>query len=208
MRGQRLLSARLRHLQMNRAATIALLVVCGACGGADVELLDPSDGGSLDGASSLDSSVDATTTTDGGSQDASTTLDVTQPKDAAPPPYQNPGIACGNVECDPDADLCCGTPTSYYPQETYSFACESLTDFVQCAAGLPIDCDDDQDCPNGQSCCATIGYQDYSKVACQAGPCANTIYAQEAHFCDPKNSNCQSSTCKPAPYLTGYFTCQ
>ncbi len=196
---------------MNRVATIALLVVCGACGGADVELLDPSDGGqSFDAASSLDSSVRCDDDADGGSPtDGATAPDAPQAKDAAPPPYQDPGIACAKTYCDQDADLCCGTPTSYYPQETYSFACEPLSDLVQCAGGLPIYCDDDKDCANGESCCATIGYQDYSKVACQAGPCANTVYGQEAHFCDPKNSNCaQNTTCKPAPYLTGYFACQ
>jgi len=193
---------------MKRLALLAF--ACAACSGADVDLLAPADGSAID---STEPTPDSSAPVDASQSDASADadagfVDVAPPIDAAPP-YQDPGIACGNTHCDQDADLCCGTITSYYPEDTYSFACEALSDLVQCAAGLPIDCDDDRDCPSGESCCATLGYQDYSKVQCQQGPCTNTIYGQEVHFCDPNDSDCaQNTTCKPAPYLTGYFTCQ
>jgi hypothetical protein len=189
--------------------SIALLVAgVVACGGADLGILGAPDGSTLDAVSPDDAAQNETSSANDASPDDIAAPDATV-IDAGPPPYQDPGIACGKVDCDPDASLCCGTATSYYPQTTYSFACEPLSDFVQCAGGLPVYCDDDKDCPTTQSCCATVGYQSYSKVACQAGPCMNTVYGMESHFCDPKASDCDgNTTCKPAPYLSGYYACQ
>jgi len=160
---------------MKRAAALAAgLVAClVACGGAENSAL-------LEDASIVTPGDDAKAPEDSTSpDDVATEPDVTPPpKDAAPPkdggnPYVDPGIACGNGDCDPSKNLCCGTITSYYPTYTYSFACEPLTDVVQCAAGLGVYCDDDHDCASGV-CCGDLDSQGhYAKVSCKA-TCINS----------------------------------
>ena len=194
---------------MKRAA---LLVGCLACSGADSSSL-------LQDASIVTPGEDASTPTSDATspEDVVAKPDVTQPppKDAAPPPkdagnpYVDPGIACGNADCDPTKNLCCGTITSYYPQYTYAFACEALTDLVQCAAGLPVYCDDDHDCASGV-CCGDLDQQNhYAKVSCKA-TCTGFVWPYtQVHFCDPKAPKCDGNqTCTASTSLPGYWVCQ
>ncbi len=193
--------------QLVAFAFVSALAV--ACGGADLGLLAPNDGSiaSLDAQPSDDASPnDDANELDAAPPSDASTLDVTPIKDAA---YQDPGIACGKTECDPKANLCCGTVTSYYPQMTYSYACEPLSDLVQCAAGMPVYCDDDKDCPSASPFCCGTHSQSYSKIACQAQACANSVFGQQDHMCDPKASDCDGqTTCKASPVNAAYFTCQ
>jgi hypothetical protein len=192
---------------MKRAVSLAFLL---ACGGAD------------DSALFKDSSVvtpgdDASTPTEDATSpdDVATKPDVTPTKDAAPPkdagnPYVDPGIACGNADCDPSKNLCCGTITSYYPTYTYSFACEALTDLVQCAGGAPVYCDDDHDCPNNGVCCGDLDQQNhYAKVSCKT-TCTGFVWPYtQVHFCDPKAPKCDTNqTCTASQSLSGYYVCQ
>ncbi len=195
---------------MKRAALLACLV---ACSGAD--------------ASPLFDDAGATA-----QPDASQTFDASPPSEAGPPdeagnpndggvfkdatakdagtPYQDPGIACGTSECDASAALCCGSITSYYPQYTYAFACEPLTDLVQCTAGVPIYCDDDHDGPNSGICCGDLDWQGhYSKVSCKT-TCTGTVLGYtQVHFCDPKAPKCDTNQkCTASTSLSGYFVCQ
>jgi hypothetical protein len=148
--------------------------------------------------------------------DAATQPDVPTPppKDAAPPkdagnPYVDPGIACGNAECDPTKNLCCGDITSYYPNYTYAFACEALTDLVQCATGVPVYCDDDHDCASGVCCGDLDGQNHFAKVSCKA-TCTGVVWPYtQVHLCDPKSPKCDTNqTCTASPSLPGYFVCQ
>ncbi len=192
---------------MKRLAALAILVV--ACGGADgSSLFDASVTPSDDGSTPVD---DATAP-----DDVATQPDVTPPtKDASPPkdagnPYVDPGIACGNAECDPSKNLCCGSITSYYPMYTYAFACEALTDLVQCAAGVPVYCDDDHDCPNNGVCCGDLDSQNhFAKVSCKA-TCTGVVWPYtQVHFCDPKAPKCDvNQTCTATQSLPGYYVCQ
>lgn len=202
---------------MTRSAIVsacAALALATACGGADGSpLLAPQDGGVtlLDVANNEDSASNADATlppTDASTSDAASSKDAATPKDAGNP-YQDPGIGCGTSNCAESSDLCCVSITSYYPQLTYAYACEPLTDLAHCPAGIPIYCDDDQDCSGGQVCCGDLGYQQYSKVSCKA-TCTGVVYgAQQIHFCNPKQPLCDSGqTCKPSMVMTGYFVCQ
>jgi len=191
---------------MKRVASIALLV---ACGGAESSSLFQDASVVTPGDDAEAPALDATSPDDVVAQP-----DVTQVKDAAPPkdsgnPYVDPGIACGNGECDPSKNLCCGTITSYYPQYTYAFACEPLTDLVQCAAGLGIYCDDDHDCASGV-CCGDLDSQNhYAKVSCKA-TCTGYVWPYtQVHFCDPKAPKCDTNqTCTASTSLPGYYVCQ
>lgn len=195
-----------------RAAAFVLAAFASGCGGADgSSLLEAQDGGpsALDATAPLDATPapEAAPPADASAPDVGT-KDAEPPKDAGNP-YQDPGIACGNADCGPATQLCCGTVTSYYPQYTYSFACEPTSDLVQCAAGSPIYCDDDHDCTGGQLCCGDLGYQSYSKVSCKA-TCTGNVYGYtQVHFCDPKAPTCDTKqTCKASTLLPGYFACQ
>jgi hypothetical protein len=191
---------------MKCVAALAILV---ACGGAESSALfqDASVPPGDDASSPMD---DATAP-----DDVATQPDATPPpKDAAPPkdagnPYVDPGIACGNAECDPSKNLCCGSVTSYYPTYTYAFACEALTDLVPCATGVPVYCDDDHDCASGVCCGDLDGQNHFAKVSCKA-TCTGVVwpYAQ-VHFCDPKSPKCDTNqTCTASPSFPGYFVCQ
>ena len=198
---------------MKRFALLGFLV---ACSGADGSPL-------LDGQDASAPPIDASQTIDashpneeaGPPQDAGNSNDAGGEKDATPvkdsaPPYQDPGIGCGNTDCDPQSNLCCGTVTSYYPQYTYSFACEPLSDLVQCAAGIGVYCDSDHDCPNNGICCGDLDWQGhYSKVSCKT-TCTGSVYGYtQVHFCDPKAPDCDSGqTCTASTALSGYFVCQ
>jgi hypothetical protein len=193
---------------LNRIWPLAFVL---ACSGAD--------GSSL--LSAQDASLpieDATTPDDAVADDAEAPPDVSLPdaistKDAAPKdagnPYVDPGIACGNAECDPTKNLCCGSITSYYPQYTYAFACEPLSDLVQCAAGLGIYCDSDHDCASGV-CCGDLDSQNhYAKVSCKP-TCTGYVWPYtEVHFCDPKAPKCDTNQkCAASTALSGYYVCQ
>jgi hypothetical protein len=174
-----------------------------------------------DGSSLFDGNDAATTLPDASSPDVGTepppdagiSVDALPPKDVyvkdVGNPYVDPGIACGTTDCAPDADICCGTITSYYPTYTYSYACQALNPYVQCAGGLPLYCDDDHDCPTGQVCCGDLGYQNYAKVSCKPS-CTGSLYGyQQIHFCDPKAPDCDSTqACTASTVLTGYYVCQ
>ncbi|HEY1954954.1 MAG TPA: hypothetical protein VGH28_05065 [Polyangiaceae bacterium] len=194
---------------MNARVAGALVFAC-ACGGSDaVNLFD-------DASAPADATapLDASPAPDSAIQDAAALPDVVSVKDATPPkdagnPYQDPGIACGNAECDAAAALCCGTITQYFPEYAYAFACEPASDLVQCAAGLPVHCDDDHDCPSGV-CCGDLDFQGhYSKVSCKPTCTGTVLGSTQVHFCDPKAPDCDNGqTCKAAAGLTGYFACQ
>ena len=194
---------------MNARAAGVLVLAC-ACGGADPSSLFDDAGAKLDATAPLDASPkpDAAPPHDAGPPDAVAAKDAEPPKDAGSP-YQDPGVACGTTDCAPGSQLCCGTVTSYYPQYTYSFACESTSDLVQCAAGLPIYCDSDHDCDGGQVCCGDLNYQNYAKVSCKP-TCTGNVYGYtQVHFCDPKAPDCDvNQTCKASVLLPGYYTCQ
>jgi hypothetical protein len=161
-------------------------------------------------------------TGDASTQETSVEDATSPPVDAAPPPadakpvkdagtpYQDPGIACGNADCDPAKDLCCASITSYYPQYTYAFACEPLSDLVQCAAGLGIYCDSDHDCPDSGVCCGDLdGQNHFAKVSCKPTCTGQTWPYTEIHFCDPKNPDCDSNQkCAASTALPGYYVCQ
>ena len=192
---------------MKRLAAIAVVVACGGAESSslfqDASIITPGDDAS--------SPVDDATAPD----DVVTQPDVVVTKDAAPPkdagnPYVDPGIACGNAECDASTNLCCGSITSYYPTYTYAFACEALSDLVQCAAGLPIYCDDDHDCPNSGVCCGDLDQQNhYTKVSCKT-TCTGYVFPYtQVHFCDPKNPKCDTNqSCTASTSLPGYYVCQ
>lgn len=184
-----------------------------ACGGTDgSSLFDPHDAAApaVDATAPLDASTQPDVTTlddasivfEAGGQDATTIVDAGKP-------YTDPGVLCGGGECDPSTQLCCGSVTSYYPQVTYSFACEATSDLAQCTAGLPVYCDDDHDCPSSQLCCGDLGQQGYSKVSCKA-TCTGVVWgSQQVHFCDPNAPDCDTNqTCKASTVLSGYFVCQ
>jgi hypothetical protein len=193
---------------MKRLVALAAVI---ACGGAESSSL-------FQDASVVTPGDDASTPVDDATapDDVATQPDVAPPtKDASPPkdsgnPYIDPGIACGNTDCDPSKNLCCGTITSYYPQYTYAFACEPLSDLVQCAAGVGVYCDDDHDCPNNGVCCGDLDSQNhYAKVSCKA-TCTGTVWPYtQVHFCDPKNPKCDTSQkCTASTSLPGYYVCQ
>lgn len=186
------------------------VVAAAACGGAnEIPLLDDSgspeqpDSTAPDDASPEPDATtdDAKPPNDGGAADAIPDKDSST--------YVDPGIACGNDECDPSQDLCCRTVTSYYPQVTYGYACEALSDVVKCAAGAGIYCDDDHDCDGGELCCGDLNYNGYAKVSCKP-TCTGTVYGyQQIHFCDPKAPDCDGSqTCVASTQAPGYFVCQ
>lgn len=192
---------------MKRLGLLAALLV--ACGGAENSSL-------FQGASTVTPGDDASTPTEDATspEDVVTQPDVGPVKDATPPkdsgnPYVDPGIACGNDQCDPSKNLCCASITSYYPQYTYAFACEPLSDLVQCAAGLPVYCDDDHDCASGV-CCGDLDSQNhYAKVSCKA-TCTGYVWPYtQVHFCDPKAPKCDTNQkCTVSTSLPGYYVCQ
>jgi len=193
---------------MKRGALLACVLV--ACSGAEpTSLLQ--DGSVITPVQDASTPVEDATSPD----DVVTQPDVGPPtKDATPSkdsgnPYVDPGIACGNGDCDPSKNLCCGTITSYYPSYTYAYACEPLSDLVQCAAGLGIYCDSDKDCATGV-CCGDLDSQShYAKVSCKA-TCTGYVWPYtQIHFCDPKAPKCDTSqTCGPSQALSGYYVCQ
>jgi len=197
----------------SRLRAPAALVVLVACGGAEPSSLF--DSGALaqgDASQTPDAIADneAGSPEDAGNlNDGGVTTKDAAPKDAGNP-YQDPGIACGNTECDASAALCCGSITSYYPQYTYAFACEPLTDLVQCAAGVPVYCDDDHDCPNSGVCCGDLDFQGhYAKVTCKTTCTGNVLGYTQVHFCDPKAPDCSTNQkCVASTSLSGYFVCQ
>jgi len=198
---------------IRRAVVLVACVAVAACSGAaDTPLLGSQDGSTTqpDATTPVDASPEpeAAPPSDAGEPSDAGVVDAA-PKDAAPP-YQDPGVACGTTDCDPSADLCCRTVTSYYPQMTYAYACESLGDLVKCAAGLAIYCDDDEDCDGGQICCGSLGYSGFAGVQCQATCTGYNIYGQQQiHFCDPKAPDCDvNQQCVPSTQLSGYSVCQ
>jgi len=194
---------RLQHLL---ALTAGALFV--ACGGADgSSLLDGDSGAANDATTVPDGSVTQDAGADVVTLDAST-KDSAMVKDTGTP-YVDPGITCGTADCDAGAELCCVSITSYYPTYTYSFACEQTTDLVQCAAGIPIYCDDDHQCTGGQVCCGDLGNPTYAKVSCKA-TCTGFVFGYEQiHFCNPNASDCGTGqSCKPSTVITGYYVCQ
>jgi hypothetical protein len=187
---------------------VALAFACFACGGTDSSTLFQ-DGSVTPGDDATTPVEDATSP-----DDVVTQPDVGPIKDAGPKdtgnPYIDPGIACATAGyCDPSKDLCCLTITSYYPTYAYSFACEPLTDLVQCAAGVGIYCDSDHDCPSGL-CCGDLDSQNhYAKVSCKP-TCTGYVWPYtQVHFCDPKAPKCDGSqTCVASQVLSGYYVCQ
>jgi hypothetical protein len=193
---------------MKRALLLFVASSIWACGGADTSSL-------FQDASVITPGDDASSPLDAASpDDVQSQPDVVTIKDAAPPkdsgnPYVDPGIACGTAECDPSKNLCCGSITSYYPQYTYAFVCEPLSDLVQCAAGVGIYCDDDHDCASGL-CCGDLDSQNhYAKVSCKA-TCSGYVWPYtQIHFCDPKAPKCDGNqTCTASTALPGYHVCQ
>jgi hypothetical protein len=182
-----------------------------ACGGAvSSPLLEPEDASApvLDATAPLDAAPQADAVApDGGGPIEAGHADALPPVEAGPPP--DPGVLCGQTDCDPSTDLCCRTVTSYYPQTTYGFACEPLSDLVQCGTGLGIYCDDDHDCDGGTVCCGDLGYNGYTKVSCKAS-CTGTVYGyQQIHFCDPQAPDCDTNQqCVASTVLKGYSVCQ
>jgi len=197
-----------------RGRTIAWLALAAvACGGASgPSLLDPSDAGTGEPDSSVtppdaSSQPDASPPEDGGATDGAV-ADAAPPEDANK--YQDPGVACGQTDCDPSTSLCCRTVTTYYPQITYGYACEPLSDLVKCAAGTSIYCDDDQDCDGGQVCCGDLGYNSgYAKVSCKETCSGVVLGYTQIHFCDPNAPDCDvNQTCGASQAAPGYFVCQ
>jgi len=197
---------------MTRAALLAFVVACSGADGSP--LLEGQDASAppLDASQTVDASPpsEAGPPEDAGNPgDAGGGKDATAPKDSGTT-YQDPGIGCGNTDCDPQTNLCCGTITSYYPSYTYAFACEPLSDLVQCAAGLGVYCDDDHDCPNSGVCCGDLDSQNhYAKVSCKP-TCTGYVWPYtQVHFCDPKAPKCDTNQkCVASTALSGYFVCQ
>ncbi len=194
---------------MQRGALLCVWA-CGAlaCGGtSDNTLLDGQDASAQDSTTSQDASAGNDVVT----SDVMTQPDVATDTGTAPDSgkYVDPGITCGGTHCPPSTDLCCSTITSYYPTYTYAYACEALSDLVQCAAGIPIYCDDDAECMGGDVCCGDLGYQTYAKVSCKP-TCTGIVFGyQQVHFCNPNASDCGTGqTCKASTQMPDYYVCQ
>jgi len=181
--------------------------VCGAlaCGGTSLT--------SLPDASTQDASVsqDAAAESDASASDVTTPVDATADTGSTSDAdkYVDPGITCGGTYCPEASELCCTTITSYYPSYTYAYACEALSDLVQCPAGIAIYCDDDTECTGGDVCCGNLGNPTYTKVSCQPTCTGNVFGYQQIHFCNPNAADCGTGqTCKPSPQMPDYYVCQ
>jgi hypothetical protein len=189
-------------------ALAPLAAMATACGGADPSDLfsspaTPPEAGSPQDAATPDTGsapVDA-----GAPPDAGSLRDVGAPEivviDAG---SLDPGVTCGNAYCTAGTEICCLDPS--IPSST----CAALTAATDCAngGGVPIECDDQTDCP-GRVCCGTQQFGNYTYVRCQSS-CNGT---NEVRFCDPLlpvADQCASpfATCVPSALLLGYYVCQ
>ncbi len=224
------------------AAVASSIAVFAACGGANESELfaapgssefgtvpsggDPSGsngstsgGGSsgLPGSSSSSSSSSSgggSTSSSGGSSSggsSGTTTDAGSP-DAGP---LTTGIWCG--EDNDGDDVFCATGTACCVKKYGggpSHTCSAGGAFGGCSnGGLPVRCDDQTDCPNGQVCCGTFseatGYQSV-QCATTCNSIGNTIRA--VRFCDPKAANDECAAigkqCDWSQGLPGYGICK
>jgi hypothetical protein len=118
--------------------------------------------------------------------------------EADAPPYQDPGILCGAIDCTAGTEKCC-----IYEAGAETVCMEAG---VGCGvASAALRCDDTADCPSGDLCCVVFVAAGDIDVDCltscvDAGP----------RLCNPRASDCPPGlTCGPEPALpAGYHACQ
>lgn len=127
--------------------------------------------------------------------DAAPPLDSgpSRPQELGSPDARAGHVACGSSPCVLSAHACCITGRSFCI-EVNEVACR----------GTLVNCDGTNDCPHGQSCCATLADAGVTSIECRDSCAA----PEHVTLCDPTDPN-ECGACGPSslPLPAEYFQC-